>query len=243
MVADYCARSGIDHTILTPPEPITGNLQSAAREARYRLLGDWREQRGIGWLMTAHHADDQTETLMMRLNRGSGVGGLAGVRARNGAVVRPLLRWRRADLTELVELHHLPHVHDPSNDDPHFDRVAMRRNLADAPWLDPLSVARSASALAEAEKAIIWMTDQLAAKYIRQTDDGLIELIHRDFPDEIVRRLVLRMLMLAGSNVPPRGATLDRAVAQLSAGSNAMIGDWLITAGKHWILRRAPPRK
>lgn len=243
MVADYCAQAGIDHAILMPPQPITGNLQSAAREVRYRLLEGWRKERGIDWLMTAHHADDQAETLMMRLNRGSGVGGLAGVRARNAMVLRPLLHWRRAELAELVKRYSIPHAHDPSNDDPRFDRVAMRRSLTNASWLDPLSVAKSASALADAEKAIVWMTDQLAADFIRQVGEGAIELICHDFPDEIVRRLVLKMLALAGSTVPPRGSTLDRAVAQLSDGNNAMIGDWLITGGKHWVLRPAPARK
>jgi tRNA(Ile)-lysidine synthase len=242
MVADYCAQAVIDHAILTPSEPIIGNLQSAAREARYRLLEDWRSARGIGWLMTAHHADDQAETLMMRLNRGSGVGGLAGVRANNGAIIRPLLGWRRADLAELVGRHDIPHVHDPSNDDLRFDRVAMRRSLVDATWLDPLSVAKSASALAEAETAIVWMTEQLAAEYIRQ-DGRTVQLIRHDFPGEIVRRLLLKMLTLAGFNAPPRGSTLDQALAQLSHGHNAMIGNWLITGGKHWVLRRAPARK
>jgi tRNA(Ile)-lysidine synthetase-like protein len=148
MVARWCADNHVPHDILTPLEPIRGSIQSAARAARYALLESRRTEHGIDWIMTAHHADDQLETLLMRMNRSSGVGGLAGVRAVNGYVMRPLLGWRRAELARIADEQGLPHVHDPSNDDTRFDRVEMRQNLAQADWLDPLAAARSAAAVA-----------------------------------------------------------------------------------------------
>src|SRR3546814_5570008 len=84
MVAGFCAREHIPHAILHPAAPISGSLQAAARAERYRLLEQWREAHALDHVVTAHHADDQLETMIMRLNRSSGVGGLAGVRARNG---------------------------------------------------------------------------------------------------------------------------------------------------------------
>ena len=102
MVAQWCAGRGIPHATLSPSSPITGSIQASARAARYALLHQWRQERALGWLLTAHHADDQLETLLMRLNRSSGVGGLAGIRARNGTVLRPMLSWRRAELMEIA---------------------------------------------------------------------------------------------------------------------------------------------
>src|SRR5437764_4496837 len=85
MVADVCDRLGIRHATLTArwselPETA---IQERARNQRYRLLGYWAEERGLDVLATAHHAEDQAETVLMRLSRGSGVRGLAGIRPRS----------------------------------------------------------------------------------------------------------------------------------------------------------------
>jgi len=83
MVAGVCGQLSIPHAILTAEweQKPESALQERARIERYRLLGLWAKERGISALLTAHHADDQAETLVMRLNRGSGVRGLAGMRA------------------------------------------------------------------------------------------------------------------------------------------------------------------
>src|SRR4051794_14593028 len=109
MVADVCDRLGVRHATLTArwselPETA---IQERARNQRYRLLGYWAEERGLDALVTAHHAEDQAETVLMRLARGSGVRGLAAMRPRSvspGAhvrLVRPLLGWRRAELEQI----------------------------------------------------------------------------------------------------------------------------------------------
>ncbi|MCB2014871.1 MAG: tRNA lysidine(34) synthetase TilS [Sphingobium sp.] len=243
MVAAWCAGQGIDHDILTLDEPITGNIQSEARRARYAQLHRWCQEKAVDWLLTAHHANDQMETMLMRLNRASGVSGLSGVRARNGIVLRPLLQWSRRELEQVVEAQSLPHVHDPSNDDSRFDRVAMRKHLKGVDWLDPMAFARSAEALDDAQDALEWMVGQLENEYVRMTDEGHIMLTSHDFPRELQRRLLLRMLTQADPAFSaPRGATLDRALSQLLAGEKAMIGDWHILAGASWVLMRAPPR-
>ncbi|WP_070154407.1 tRNA lysidine(34) synthetase TilS [Sphingobium phenoxybenzoativorans] len=243
MVADWCGAQGIPHSILTPDVPITGSLQASARAARYALLDRWRVDRRIDWLMTAHHADDQLETILMRLNRGAGVAGLAGVRRRNGAVLRPLLGWRKAELIALAHDAGLPFVEDPSNSDARFDRANMRRHLAGADWLDPVAAAKSAAALAESEEALNWMVSELAARHIVKDGDAII-LQSTDFPREVQRRLVLRMVAEAGGMAqPPRGDTLDDALARLEQGGKASLGDWLLSGGSRWSLRPAPPRR
>lgn len=244
MVAAWCAAEGVPHAILTPPEPITGSLQSAARAARYRLLDGWRREQRIDWLLTAHHADDQLETMLMRLNRSSGVGGLAGVRARNGAVLRPLLGWRRAELMEIVERQGLPHVHDPSNEDTRFDRVALRARLVGVDWLDPVAAAHSAAACADAEEALQWIVDRIAADHVEGGAGGPVTLDQTELPREVLRRVVMLMIERAEPGGPvPRGETIDQAIVQIFQGKRVSIGKWLLTGGEQWIVSLAPPRR
>src|SRR5689334_16392944 len=85
MVAGLCDRLGVPHATLTvrwERTPETA-LQERARKERYRLLGFWAEERGLDAIATAHHADDQAETFLMRVSRGAGVRGLAGMRSRS----------------------------------------------------------------------------------------------------------------------------------------------------------------
>src|SRR6187399_1750199 len=159
MVAELCSARGIPcsvlHVTVAP-----GNVQNEARKARYAALAAWAEQRVLSAIATAHHADDQAETLLMRLNRGSGLGGLVGVREARFmpgsavSLIRPLLTFRRRELGELVAAAGLDPVIDPSNADDRFDRARIRRALADADWLDPVALSRSACLLGEAQQAI-----------------------------------------------------------------------------------------
>src|SRR5256885_8672082 len=109
LVANICDRLGIEHATLTArwselPETA---IQERARQQRYWLLGYWAEEHGLDAIATAHHAEDQAETLLMRLARGSGVRGLAGMRRRSispGAhvrLIRPLLGWRSTELEQV----------------------------------------------------------------------------------------------------------------------------------------------
>ena len=106
-VARLCQSLAVPHAILAV-DVAPGNLQSQARAARYAALAVWLTSRGLAALASGHHADDQAETLLARLNRASGVAGLAGVRARGLVpgtdipLLRPLLGWRRAALADVV---------------------------------------------------------------------------------------------------------------------------------------------
>lgn len=242
MVARWCGEHGIPHAVLHPPAPITGNLQSAARTERYRLLWNWCGERGLSWLMTAHHADDQLETLLMRLNRGSGLAGLAGVRGRSDRLLRPLLLWRRSELADVAREAGCPTVQDPSNSDPRFDRAAIRLQLSATDWLDSVSASRSAAALAEAEKALEWAVGGLEAQYVDQTGQE-IRLSRIDFPREIQRRLLLRMLARLDPDLSPRGDAIDQALVQLALGKKYTIGGLLVSGGDGWTVKPAQPRR
>lgn len=241
MVAHFCAVMHIPHAILYPPLACHGNVQDWARTQRYTLLEAWRVAEGIDWLLTAHHADDQLETMLMRLNRGAGVGGLAGVRPRTGQVLRPLLSVRKADLRAHVEQAGIPHVEDPSNSDPRFDRAALRQALHDVDWLRPEAASRSAGALAQADAALAWTTERIASLHVQPEGAGW-RLDHTDFPAELQRRLLLNMLERAGLGAP-RGDAVDRLLYAAVDGLKASIGDWQFSGGAQWRLMPAPARR
>lgn len=155
-VAKICWQLGIPHETLRVVVG-SGNLQSEARAARYAALGEWLGRRRLEGLATAHHAEDQAETVLMRLNRESGLSGLAGIRAVTNVpgfdnrLVRPLLTWGKAELQVIVDTAGLEASRDPSNDDNTFDRVRIRHLLRQTEWLDQRAFARSAALIAEAD--------------------------------------------------------------------------------------------
>ncbi|WDI32384.1 tRNA lysidine(34) synthetase TilS [Hyphococcus flavus] len=139
-VGGWCEPFGIKHVILLwkGEKPNTG-VQAAAREARYSLLIEAAQADGCEALLTAHTADDQAETVFMRLARGAGVAGLSAIPKESffaaGAgeplrVLRPLLEFTRKDVTSFLEKQGQSFVDDPSNDDPAFERVRVRALLA-----------------------------------------------------------------------------------------------------------------
>lgn len=246
MVAGFCGRELIPHATLNPPSPIKGSLQAAARAERYRLLEKWQKDSGLAFILTAHHADDQLETIVMRLNRSSGVGGLAAIRAKNGAVLRPLLHWRRDALVRLALDEDLPFVDDPSNSDSRFDRARLRHGLQSQTLLDVEAAARSADWLADADDAIDWAVERLIASWPDASD---IAVIRDDaYPPEIFRRVVTQRLRANDSQRQIRGASLDGVIAAMKGGRRAMVGALLIDAvpgleGTIWRISAAPRRK
>lgn len=175
-----------------------GNLQEQARLARYHALGAWARERGLPAIATAHHADDQAETLVMRLNRGSGLSGLAGIRQTSRiagsevVIIRPLLGFRRSELRGILAALDMPFVEDPSNRDERFERVRMRKALAGSDWIDPAALARSAAYLAEAEAALDAIVDDLWAREAA-VKTGEIGVPHGG-PADIAARLLLRAI-------------------------------------------------
>ena len=161
-VAALCRRMDVPHAAIRV-EVAPGNMQAEARAARYAAMAGWIEERTLAALATAHHADDQAETLLMRLNRASGVAGLAGARGRGQVpgtaipLLRPVLGWRRSELAEIVAAAGLTPADDPSNASDKYDRVRIRKALAGTDWLDVAAIARSAEHIAEADAALDWM--------------------------------------------------------------------------------------
>ena len=248
MVAGVCRTVAVPHSILTLdwPKAPQSNLQARAREARYEVLGAWALERGLTAVATAHHADDQAETLLMRLARGAGIGGLGSVRARRPLVkgvqlVRPLLGWRKAQLAALVANAGVKPVDDPSNRDPRHDRVRMRQWLKGADWADPERLAASAAWLNEADEALDWALAPLAETRVTR-DGGSLVVDPSGLPRELQRRLLLAAFAELGAP-RPRGPELGRALDKLRKGGTTTLAGLKLEGGTAWRLRFAPPRR
>ncbi|NBB24413.1 tRNA lysidine(34) synthetase TilS [Porphyrobacter sp. SLTP] len=215
-----------------------GNLQAQARSARYAALAKWAEDKGLGAVATAHHADDQAETLLMRLNRGSGLAGLAGVRARSTiaeseiTLLRPLLSWRKAELAAVVAAAGITPAADPSNTNLAFDRARLRAQLAEADWLDPVALATSAAHLAEGWQALEWYAELDWHEMVMRDDaapGGLGYTYCANVPRVIAIETICKIISALGGHATRAEAA--RAWDRLWAGENASLGGVLAQAG------------
>jgi tRNA(Ile)-lysidine synthase len=222
-VAAAATQVGYGHATLRweGPKPRTG-IQAAARAARYRLMGGYMKAHGIGLLLTAHTRDDQAETLLMRLARGSGLDGLAAMAplsalgeggpsdvGTGGAgrwIGRPLLDVPKTCLRATLEARGLRWMEDPSNIAPEFERARLRaaRVHLDALGLTPAMLALSAGRLARARRAIEGMVDELCearAGAVRIDASGVVVIDRarlRQAGEEIALRVLERAIIAAG---------------------------------------------
>jgi len=252
LVASVCAGLGVPHETLAPAVPIAGSsIQKQAREARYAALEQWAEAAGVYPLLTAHHADDQAETLLMRLNRASGPAGLSGIRPYrflgSRLLIRPLLDWRRERLRMVVGQAGLPWIEDPSNADPRHDRTRYRTLLAEQDLLDPAALASAAAHIRESEAAL----DELARGYwAERWNDRDSDLDAADLPRELQRRLVRRALASVRDFnqivLPPfsPASNIEALLDALETAQRATQAGVMVTPRNgRWRFAPAPPRR
>ncbi len=242
-VGNVCGSLGIQHHILHPAQPIAGSLQAEARRERYAALHTRAITSGCDWIATAHHADDQLETILMRIARGSGIDGLAAVRARHGRVIRPLLHFRKAELEGICAECRVTPIFDPSNLDLHFDRVAVRQWLANSRHpLEAHRAVQTANACADASEALNWVTEQYYHTHVQLSAND-VTLETSNLPRELLRRLTLRIIDTLQPGYTPRGEALDEAMHALAKGEQRMLGDIICQGGTNWRFRPAPKRR
>ena len=257
--AGLCAQLNIPHATLNwqGDKPST-RIQEEARDARYAALIAHAKEIGADHLVTAHHADDQMETILFRLMRGSSIGGLAGMRAQltrdDITHTRPFLGWRKSELVAVCEAQGLNYIYDPSNEDPRFARTQMRRltgELEEA-GLSPETFARLATRAARAEAALAEGTEHLKTEVILRQTDETTELNAKrlkNAPEELVLRLLLAEIGRIGQM--PRLEQAEALAADLSAAwtvgrpLRATLGGTLINLKSDSVLvisREAPRR-
>ncbi|MGO4704967.1 tRNA lysidine(34) synthetase TilS [Microvirga sp. 2MCAF38] len=211
----------------TGEKPETG-LQEAARGARYRLLVEYARHVGASHLVTAHTRDDQAETVLMRLARGSGLAGLAGMRAErdlNGIrLVRPLLGFDKSTLVSLCEGQGWSFVTDPSNTNERFARVRWRKILPSLAneGLTAECLARLADRVARAEEALDAKAQEAFRRGWSEHDGDFAAIILAEEPFEIALRTL--GLLLSEAGLDPDYRRLERLEACLARLRQA-IGD------------------
>lgn len=237
------------HQVLTwdAPKPSTG-IMEAAREERYRLLLEFAESRACGdehertiAIVTAHHQDDQAETVLMRLARGSGVKGLSGMNAdqalgKHSAVrlVRPFLEIPKVRLEATVRQKDVPVVDDPSNIDPRYERPRLRAAEAalNEAGIGAAALATTARRMRDAEDAINFAVGQLTDQLDVVRHSGVFVSVDRRALCAAPRLLKQRMLEklideVRGLSEPATLAEVERLVdtiASLDRGRRTLAG-------------------
>jgi tRNA(Ile)-lysidine synthase len=255
-------RLGIEHRTLRwqGAKPMTG-VPAAAREARYGLLAKAARNSGATHVATAHTRDDQAETLLMRLLRGSGIAGLAAMAAeteREGVqLLRPLLDISKAELVATLEAAGVAFADDPTNRDSAFTRPRLRAlmPLLAEEGADAKTLARLASRLARANAAVEMLADG-AERYLALTDRGAFRggydvRAFAGLPEEVRLRLLRRAIDRHGHEGPAELgkveallAGIDRAVAEGQTRLKQTLAGAAISLSKGRILiQPAPPRR
>lgn len=258
-VGDWARELGFVHHSLrwTGEKPAT-RIQERAREARYRLLGDCARAIGASAIVTAHHADDQAETVLLRLTRGSGVAGLAAMavasRLDGLALLRPLLGLPKERLEALCAARKHAFFRDPSNENPAYARVRLRRlaGTLSAEGLGAEALLRLAGRAARAETALAACAEQAAARLPAERGERLFRVparALRELPCELLIRLLAAEIARVGGGAP-RLERLERAAeglrAALAAHScfTASLGGATISlAAEEAVIAPEPPRR
>jgi tRNA(Ile)-lysidine synthase len=264
-VGRLARKLGIAHRTLrwTGRKPTTG-LPQAARQARYRLLSDAARKAGAAHILTAHTLDDQAETVLIRLLRGSGITGLAAM-ARISSVpgneviklVRPLLDIPKARLLATLRAANIPFADDPTNRDPRFTRARLRGLLPQLAQegLDARRLALLARRLKRADAAIEAAVDRAAAELaVDAGSPGPLAFEAKAYarlPAEIALRLIGRTVANVGDEGPVELAKLEALKEALDAAQKAgkarfrrsLAGAMVTFAGGKIAVERAPPRR
>jgi tRNA(Ile)-lysidine synthase len=223
------ARHGIAHAILVREgAPPAANIEAAARGARYRLLEGWCGTQGVLHLLTAHHRDDQAETLLLRLARGSGLDGLAGMApvAERGTcrILRPFLMLPRTRLSATLAARGEDWIEDPMNRDPVFARARLRAaaDLLSAEGLGAERLAATAAHLGRARAALEAGLAALLAHafWIHRAGFGWLDPAPlKEAPEEVaLRGLAAVLTALGGATYPPRLESLLRLWREIATG-------------------------
>ena len=266
-VARLARKLGIAHRTLhwRGAKPKTG-LQEAARVARYRLLAEAARKAKASHILTAHTRDDQTETVLIRMSRGSGIAGLAAM-ARLSSVpgdlegqiklVRPLLDIAKSRLIATLSAAKIPFANDPSNRDPRFTRARLRGLMGEfaREGLDSRRLALLAQRLKRADQAIEAVVDRAVAELTSLAPAGdaiaIDAAAYSGLPAEIALRLIGRAVARVGDEGPVELAKLEALKTALDAAQKtgngrfrrSLAGAIVTLVGARLTVERAPPRR
>lgn len=219
-------------------------LEARARAARYAALESLRCERGLDRIATAHTADDQAETLVMRLSRGAALRGSGGIRATAGRLIRPMLRIRRSDTRAFLTARGIGWSEDPMNADPAFLRVRIRQQVLPAitQASGPHALARMAAFAELAQEDDAFLSELAQAAWRRLAcPEGLDAASVRALPGPIRRRVLV--LLLEARAVKPSFGLLRQAEQVLVSGGRAeLVRGAVLDARGGWLRWEGRPR-
>jgi len=258
-VAKFAAKLGVPHRILEwkGKKPKTG-VPEAARDARYVLLAGLAKEMGADVLMTAHTRDDQAETILHRIGRGSGISGLGGIRRmskRDGYVLaRPFLDLPKARLVATLKKARVAFADDPTNRDPKFLRPRLRKlaPVLAKEGIDAAKLALMAKRLARADTALDVLAGE-AAFALRQDRENGKSFEARGYflmPEEISLRMLRSAIDEMGNEGPAELAKVESLFEALAAAyregeplKRTLAGAMVMLSDAVLIVASAPPRK
>lgn len=216
-------------------------IEAAARAQRYAALRRQAREREAGWIVLGHTADDQAETLLLRLARGTGVEGLQGMLPVRGGLVRPMLRLRRQDVRRFVLHEGLAAAQDPMNDDPGVARVHLRTQVLPALHQlggDPVAALCRLAELARVDASAL---DALAREAVerhvatfgpvRAVPDDVLAQMALAVQQRLVRRVVAAT---RGEDHPPSAAEVA-LILQIPGGRETAVPGVRVTRGGGWL--------
>ncbi len=254
-VAAHAQEFEFTHATLnwTGEKPKAG-IQAASRRARYGLMAAYCSDNGLDCLATGHTEDDQVETFLMRLARGSGLDGLAAMAPISELgglpLIRPLLQFSKARLAAYLRSRSIPFVSDPSNSNSAFERVRIRlaaKKLASS-GISRKAISRSTARLGRSRKALSNAAEDFLDYHFRVTKLGQgevsLEALRKLAEETRLRVLACILMLIGGKEEPPRMAKLEHLMEELASGKRraALGGCLLISARKTLQIYREPGR-
>ncbi len=227
LVAKWCQELGVAHdTRVWHDWDRDGNLQDAARQARYKLINAWRGN--LDYVLIGHTLDDQAETLLQRLKRGSGVDGMCGMQMMSThetgmTLLRPLLDTKREELQAYLDNIGQSWIDDPSNENTAFDRIAMRKLLPhlQSAGIELARFSTLASHMQRAQGALNHYASDAAVRFCIQDGTDLV-LDHGAFcdqhPETQLRVLSAALCWISGQSYRPRFDAIQRALRAVENG-------------------------
>ena len=233
-VMAWARAAGLRGLVLRDVEgaPITDNLEAAARALRYRLMGEALRKKRLAALYVAHTEDDQAETFLIRLGRGSGVDGLSGMRSlapfpdpnfTELTLARPLLSFSRVVLREYLAGEDHPWIDDPMNADTRFTRVRIRQAWPEltALGLTPRRLVETCGHLARAREALELAAEAVVARACRPHAGGVLidpNALSQAPPELALRALAGALMLVSGNPYRPRFDRLQALYAAIAQG-------------------------
>jgi tRNA(Ile)-lysidine synthase len=251
---------GYAHHLLTwEEEKPSTRLQERARQARYALLAACARRIGASAIVLAHHADDQAETILFRLTRGSGIAGLAGMarvaRTEDVTLLRPLLDFRKEELETICARARQAFFRDPSNEDDSFARARLRKlaPVLAAQGFGQEALLRLGARAARADAALTHCAAETLQRAWRKDEASCVELDAAtlcEAPPEILQRALASAILRLAPAAVLRLERLERATARIGDALAARksvkttLADVSIEASDGRVrLRPAPPRR